>query len=410
MKLLDRLKFIGKTAAKSDASHRSPDGRATKRQKSSVADDARVIDDTKSILAPELWAHVCDFLPYESLLQTAAVSREMLLEVMPRVTMLHIDKSCHLHAGVTHRYGDVQDIYIYSLIEFDFDLRQSFDCHLNEDTLARALPFLCRFTSCLERVFLGGRRPNYGQDPNNGQVEGYKTDRFTREDDLKMKNFIDLFSGAFRAGALPNNLWIAGLSCCNTLTTSCKVCRNACESFPLGSVVDFENIDVIRKRHRKKANLFDEDICGLTVCLERTQIEEIIMERRGGKDLLLSKERFMTLLGRGVRHVVIANNDKVLYVVKYDEEELGQIERFIEHSPTDITMLPTDEVTEAIRRSFAADDRDLLPPREQCYLAESSFNTLKDFGLAIEESDFLNEDEACYGYKNSCFQYNWRFY
>ena len=324
--------------------------------------------------------------------------------------MLHIDKSCHLHAGVTHRYGDVQDIYIYSLIEFDFDLRQSFDCHLNEDTLTRALPFLCRFTSCLERVFLGGRRPNYGQEPNNGQVEGYKTDRFTREDDRKMKNFIDLFSGAFRAGALPTNLWIAGLSCCNTLTTSCKVCRNACESFPLMSVVDFENIDVIKKRHRKKANLFDEDIFGLTVCLERTQIEEIIMERRGGKDLLLSKERFMTLLGRGVRHVVITNDDRELYVVKYDEEELGQIERFIEHSPTDVTMLPTDEVTEAIRRSFAADDRDPLPPREQCYLAEGSFNALKDFGLAIDESDFLNKDEACYGYKNSYFRYNWRFY
>ena len=170
MKLLDRLKYLGRIA-KSDASHRSPDGRATKRHKSSVADDAAIaIDDTKSsCLPPELWARVCDFLPYDSLLQTAAVSREMLLEVMPRVTMLHIDKSCHLHAGVTHRYGDVQDIYIYSLIEFDFDLRQSFDCHLNEDTLARALPFLCRFTSCLERVFLGGRRPNYGSEPNNGK-------------------------------------------------------------------------------------------------------------------------------------------------------------------------------------------------------------------------------------------------
>ena len=33
---------------------------------------------------------------------------------MPRVTILHTDKSCQLHAGVTHRYGEVQDIYIYS--------------------------------------------------------------------------------------------------------------------------------------------------------------------------------------------------------------------------------------------------------------------------------------------------------
>ena len=60
-------------------------------------------------------------------------------------------------------------------------------------------------------------------------------------------------------------------------------------------------------------------------------------------------------------------------------------------------MIPTDEVTEAIRRSFAADERGPLPPREQCFLAESSFNALKKFGLHIEESDFLNKDDVCYG-------------
>lgn len=226
---------------KSDASHLSSAGRASKRQKTSLnffsrlrnliigskhsatvadaaidnsittaaaaaaATDAATEVYTPS-LAPEIWAQVCDFLPYQSLLQTAAVSREMLVEVMPRVTMLHINKSCQLHAGVTHRYEDIQDIFIYSLIEFE-DEFDSFDCILDEDTVTRALPFLCNFSSCLERVFLGGRRPS------NGQVEGYITDRFSVEDDKRMENFIDMFSGAYRAGALFKDVWIAGLTC-----------------------------------------------------------------------------------------------------------------------------------------------------------------------------------------------------
>lgn len=178
----------------------------------------------------------------------------------------------------------------------------------------------------------------------------------------------------------------------------------------MGSVVDFENERVIRKRYRR-ANLFDEDIFGLNVCLKRTEIEEIILDRSGGFDLLYSKERFMTLLGRGVRHVVVTDDDtKVLYVVKYDEEELEQIQRIIEYTSMDVSILPTYEVTEAIRRSFAADERDPLPPREQCYLAESSFNALKDLGLPIEEADFLNEDESCSGYKNPYFRCGWRFW
>lgn len=143
-----------------------------------------------------------------------------------------------------------------------------------------------------------------------------------------MRNFIDVFSGAFRAGALSNNVWIAGLSCPKQTSVhhnGCKVCRNACKSFPLVCAIDFENERVIKKRYRRGADYFDEDILGLKVCLNRTEIEEIILARPGGKGLLHSKARFMTLLGSGVRHVVVTDDDTVLYVVKYNEEELEQI-------------------------------------------------------------------------------------
>mmetsp|Transcript_19251 Transcript_19251/g.38695 ORF Transcript_19251/g.38695 Transcript_19251/m.38695 type:complete len:219 (+) Transcript_19251:136-792(+) len=108
--------------------------------------------------------------------------------------------------------------------------------------------------------------------------------------------------------------------------------------------------------------------------------------------------------------LLLQKMNKVLYVVKYHDVELGHINRFMKRTSMDVTMLSTDEVTKAIRRSFAADERDPIPPREQCYLAESSFNTLQDLGLPIEEADFLNEDELRYGYKNSYFSCDWRFY
>jgi hypothetical protein len=62
------------------------------------------------------------------------------------------------------------------------------------------------------------------------------------------------------------------------------------------------------------SHVFDEDIFGLSVCLKRTVIEEIILNQPGEVDFLHSKDRFMTLLGRGVRRLVVTDDDtKVSY-------------------------------------------------------------------------------------------------
>ena len=50
-------------------------------------------------LAPETWANVMDFLPYDSVLSSAAASRRMLDDVMPLVSSLHIDRARQLHSG-----------------------------------------------------------------------------------------------------------------------------------------------------------------------------------------------------------------------------------------------------------------------------------------------------------------------
>jgi len=141
-----------------------------------------------------------NFLPYESVLQTAAVSKSMLHEVMPLVTMLHINKSSQLYAGsIASRYNNVRDISIYSLIDYhpftnQEDLWEESPA-IDEDTATRAIPFLSSFKK-LERVFLGG------QNVNNGSVEGFMPTNDTNDEKKEiMKNLINSFSAGFRSGA-----------------------------------------------------------------------------------------------------------------------------------------------------------------------------------------------------------------
>ncbi|KAL7531092.1 hypothetical protein ACHAWF_003628 [Thalassiosira exigua] len=373
-------------------------------------------------LAPELWAHAVDFLPYPSVLALAATSRSMLRDVMPRVTALHLDRASQLHAGVARRrYRDVRDVHVYSLILYRQTAGGPFedDRALDEDTATRAVPFLCSFPK-LERAFLGGRRTD------DGTVEGFVPRHFSiDEHGERMKALIDAFSGAFRAGALSSKLWVAGLRCphssrMNSLfrESSCTVCRNACRSFPLESVVDFENegSSEYGKYVLEDAQYEDDLIYGLDVCLSKTQVHAIIKGRTGGCNMLYSIERFMNLLGRGTRHVIVTDHDEVLFVVKYHERELCEMKDIIKHSSFDVKSLTSHAVIDAIQRSFAGDERDPVPPREQCYLAAGSFYALKDMELPIDEGDFLNEDEWD-GTKSrskfparSSWSYNWRFY
>jgi hypothetical protein len=159
-------------------------------------------------------------------------------------------------------------------------------------------------------------------------------------------------------------------------------------------------------------NCFTEELSSLDVCLTLDQIEDIVIKRPGGKKALKSKERFLNLLGNGTRLVIIDKDDIELYVVKYDEDELGALTRFLEKSQLNVKTLSSDVVTEAIKRSFAADERDPLP-RGSCYLAESSFRELKCMGLEFDEADFLNDDEwdgkrIEYDEKRD-WDYDWRF-
>ena len=226
--------------------------------------------------------------------------------------------------------------------------------------------------------------------------------------------------------AVKKNLWVLGLRCPDShrgvnmfnVASSCPTCIKACQSFTIDSVLNFEqggssewHLNLRHFNLRSRGPNFTEQLYSLDVCVTLDQIEDIVI-KRGGKKLLHSKERFLSLLGNGTRLVIIDKDDTELYVVKYNGYELELLTRFLEKSQLNVKTLSSDVVTEAIKRSFAADERDPLPPSNRCYLAESSFNELRRMGLPIDEEDFLNDDEwdgnRKYDEKRA-WHHNWRF-
>jgi hypothetical protein len=58
-----------------------------------------------------------------------------------------------------------------------------------------------------------------------------------------MHRLVDSLSSAFRVGAINTNLIVRGLKCLGTIYR-CQVCTGVCQSFPLKSVVCFENQNI----------------------------------------------------------------------------------------------------------------------------------------------------------------------
>ena len=368
------------------------------------------------LLPPEVWAKAANFLPCEDVISMAAVSRSMLKDVMPGIKELHITKVEQLHVGLTSRYHDVVDISVYCMLQ-TVDLTvaggdEEQTLGTNDDACGRIVPFICRFPR-LERVFLGGLSPN----PNSARGRrrpilsfidipfGWLDDEEAdRRDSEIARGLIRSLSGAYRCGALSSNVWVAGPSCPRSQRSSsvrffflddaddtCQACIEACKSFPLASVLDFENRGSSRKSMSNGDDFF---ICGLDVCLSREAIEKIISERPGGKAALFSKDRLLQLLGRGERNVITPDEGKEMYVVKYHPETFEEIINVIQEGDIDVSKLNSAEVVEAIKRSFALDERDPVPPMGQCHLTESAFSDLKKLRFPITEDDFLNELNA----------------
>ncbi|KAL7546353.1 hypothetical protein ACHAWF_009688 [Thalassiosira exigua] len=346
------------------------------------------------VLPPEVWASVLEFLPFASVLSCAAVSRGMLRDVVPRLTTLRIDKSSQMNLTVASRFRDLKEIRINSLLKvtvdyFDGDSSIE-DVSLDIETKIMVVPFLSRFSRTLERVSFGAKNAA-GKDMENfslaaAHIWDEADDIYPNESPSEsIMAFIDMISGAFQCGAFPKRLKLSGLCCprtCNALRgDQCSTCTRACKSFPLESVLRFEN------RGTSLSNARSGRSYGLDVCLPMAQVESIIESRPGGKELLRSEHRLLRLLGSGRRwEIKSGDGGRALYISKYDQDELAEMKRVIAYADLDVTKLSEKMVQEAISKSFLKDGLS-MPPRSQRYLSGASLAHLKDeLGLRFDEA------------------------
>jgi len=108
-----------------------------------------------------------------------------------------------------------------------------------------------------------------------------------------------------------------------------------------------------------------------------------------GFRVLSPEERLMHLLGEGTRHVIHFTNEKTLYLVQFEDEQLGKIFEVFNDYKLDIKQLDGKDITEAIMRLFSGNDQVRTPPKDQCYLAVDAFRIMKELMcLPIDVKDF----------------------
>lgn len=348
-------------------------------------------------LPPEVWANAMNYLEYPAVLSCAAASKAMLRDALPLVTALHVDGARQLNRLVS-RFRDVRELNVCSLIKEnvrvgvppidsgDLGARSFPKFAVDEDSLMRLELFLSRLPK-LEQVFLGGKM-------SNGEVIGS-----CPGDELlgatNVCKLIGTISKSFRLDrGLPKHVRVLGLRCPNSYkpyshrgnSPFCEVCREACRSFPIESVLNFENqgssetgaCEFSCKRRR----------C-LDVCLSRSQLENIVKSRPGGRALLSSDAHFLRLLGRGRLYEIPSDGGASLYLVKFTWEELAGLRRVLECAPLATKNIDREDIVRAIMRSFKKDERGSVPPSNRRFLSRSSICFLENrLGLSISEEDF----------------------
>ena len=100
-------------------------------------------------------------LPFETILSCGATCRTM-LNAMPLLTKLRIDKSSQMNLAVASRFRDITEIHINSLLKINVE-DEITDMYIDNESKMRVVPFLTRFDK-LERVVFGGKNNETGED------------------------------------------------------------------------------------------------------------------------------------------------------------------------------------------------------------------------------------------------------
>ena len=287
------------------------------------------------------------------------------------------------------------------------------------------MPFLSNFPK-LERVFFGGF------ESTKGLCVGVLRGRYFDEEAEKVRFLVNSLCGAFRSGSLSDKLSVLGLAVeAREGEDICKTSANVMQSFPIAKVVDFGHTfspDSSEELTLRSITYpwVDHQLHHLDIDMDKADRRRFIMERPGGEEFLARYDSSYAFLYDAISHglsrfVIIPDDGIELYVVKFPGRLWARgLQKRISEKNIDVAKLPSDKVTNAIKRAFAEDCRDPLPPRDRCYLAQSTFYALKELGFQIDELDFLNRDEydgtrmrtnlSLDRVRDFNCHYQWRFY
>jgi len=254
--------------------------RPTKRAKMTESETAvnMTVKQPQPTLPPDAWAAIMEYLSLSDAISLSSTCRTMYHDAAPLVTSIHIMDATEMKSSVSKCFTDVRDIYIYSLHqvvldhytddeeEIDFVRYHTIDF----ETSMRAAPFLSNNFVKLERVFFGSMHKIEGNEEEDESVVAllpYVDTKVIVDDDggdfdsvqENISRLIDSLSAAFRSGALSQNLLVRGLRCFSA-DEECRVCKRACKSFPIISVVNFECDGSSRHQLLSKRS-FDLDLC-----------------------------------------------------------------------------------------------------------------------------------------------------
>jgi len=287
----------------------------------------------------------------------------MLNDVLPKVSMLHIEEPSQLQLGlVTKHLRDVRSVSFYKLFRknrmescLKFDQRRAAN---------KVVHFLCRFED-LEAVHFWGEigtgMSRYCSLNSLGNTD------ISPGHEGGMNNLIESISGAFDFGALSNSVSILGLSCPKRLTRTrapgeCNVCKSVCKYFPLRHIGDVD------------------------LCLPDASCWELIKSREGGENYLRSENRFLQLLGKGRIYRVNYNDGRFYSFIGYDAALRDAMGRFVEQRLLDVTKLNQEVIFNAITKQHRN--------KNATYLDEQSFDFLKTT-LGVPVCNSLLDPEVC---------------
>lgn len=187
-------------------------------------------------LPPEVWPLVLECLTFESIQACALTSKSILsglTDGLPLVRSLYIDHPSQLRppGRILELLSGVRDMCI------SFENEGSNEVTEDDITTATALPFFLRNFSRLETVSFGYYY--------NGFVLGIFPS-LPRSENMNrcLTRLLEVFSGAFHAGALPNTLSVRGLYCppsdSGRVSPGCQTCRRMVKNFPFSHAPGFQ--------------------------------------------------------------------------------------------------------------------------------------------------------------------------